>query len=94
MVAKVYGKTHELEIVFEHVDGNQWNVVIPRNASGQYYLDLYAEDEAGNTTYIAKALFEVDPFSLCYKMKILEDENEFVVDESDYEIVCKEARCI
>lgn len=39
MVSKVYGKTSELEIVFVHLGGDKWNVVVPRNALGQYYLD-------------------------------------------------------
>lgn len=95
MIARVFGKTDGLEIVFVHLEGDKWNVVIPRNALGQYYLDLYAEDEAGNTSFMAKALFEVDPFSLCCNIAVFESDKHFSLKaDSDFEFLCKEVRCI
>lgn len=95
MVDKVIGKSSDLELVFEKCEDDKWKIVVPRNVFGQYYLDVYAIDQAGNQTFIAKALFEVDPFSLCYKFRMLENEIDFNAEfESDYEIVCKEVKCL
>lgn len=95
MVEKVIGKSNELELIFEKCEDGSWKIAVPRNVFGQYYLDIYAIDQAGNQTFVAKALFEVDPFSLCYKFELLENDMIFNADfESDYEIICKEVRCL
>lgn len=96
MVSKVYARAPDLELVFYHVDvdGDRWETSCPRDLKGQYYLDLYAEDQAGNVTFMATALFEVDPFSLCSRITLLEDDQCFKVSQSDIDFVCKEVRCL
>lgn len=103
MVVKVIGRTSDLEIVFTHIEGDNWKSEVPRNTLGQYYLDLYAIDEAGNEAFMSKALFEVDPFSLCCNITLFESDNDVNIKKSNYEFIyvndgyefkCKEVRCI
>lgn len=60
MVSKVYGKINDQEIVLEKVDKDKWSIAVPRVKEGRYYIDLFALDDAGNSTFIATALFVVD----------------------------------
>lgn len=94
MVSKVYARAPDLELVFYHTAKDKWETTCPRDIKGQYYMDLYAEDEAGNITFMATALFEVDPFSLCSRITLLEDDQCFIVSQSDIDFVCKEVRCL
>lgn len=60
MVERVIGRVDQVEIIFEHADGDQWNVKIPADKDCTYILELYAIDEAGNESYISKIFFEYD----------------------------------
>lgn len=94
MISKVYARAPDLELVFYHIGENKWETMCPRNIKGQYYMDLYAEDTAGNVTFMAAALFEVDPFSLCSKITLLEDDQCFVILQNDIDFICREVRCL
>lgn len=61
MVGKVIAKNPEFELILEldETDG-QWKCSIPSSAIGEYYVDIYAWDLAGNLAYMSKALFVVD----------------------------------
>lgn len=45
--------------------GGTWQVPIPRDEDGEYAVEIIAEDEAGNRSYLAKLLFVVDTARLC-----------------------------
>lgn len=61
MIGKVVAKNPEFELIleFDETDG-QWKCSIPSSAIGEYYVDIYAWDFAGNLAYMSKALFVVD----------------------------------
>ncbi len=60
MVTRVYGSTNGVDIVFTPLGDDRWECVVPKFPSGEYVVDLYAEDEAGNVGYAATMLFIVD----------------------------------
>lgn len=73
MIKKVYGKSNGLDIVFtQDQNEGKWNTTIPRDASGTYYLELYAEDEAGNVGYIASVIMNYDPVSFCVSFDVID----------------------
>lgn len=71
MVVKVYGKLNDQEIILEHIGNDEWNVTVPRVREGRYYVDLFALDDAGNSTFLATALFVVDANCTCVEFKLL-----------------------
>jgi hypothetical protein len=61
MVKKLYGKADNITIIFEKKDGDNWTAVVPSDLSdGMYIVALYAEDEAGNTSFFSKILLLAD----------------------------------
>lgn len=39
--------------------GSTWTCTIPRDADGEYIVELWAENDLGNTSYYATILFSV-----------------------------------
>lgn len=72
MVVKVYGKLNDQEIILEQIDEERWNVIVPRVKEGRYYIDLFALDDAGNSSFLATALFVVDANCTCVEFHIIE----------------------
>lgn len=68
MVAKLIGEINGDAIVFERTEGGQWNTTVPLSLFGEYIVALTAYDEAGNTCYVSKVLFTVDPANLTISM--------------------------
>ena len=68
MMQRVYGKVDGKSIEFDYADGDRWNVAVPYDSDGEYIVEIIAEDDAGNQTYLAKMLFIVDAKSLCAHM--------------------------
>lgn len=60
MVTRVYGTVEGAEVILTPSTGDQWTCTIPKTLNGEYVVELFAEDEAGNIAYFASALFEVD----------------------------------
>lgn len=66
MIDRVIGKNDHFEVIFTHnQEKDNWEATLPPNILGEYYIDLYAFDKAGNVGYMAKALFTVDTSNLC-----------------------------
>lgn len=89
MVEKVIGKNPNFEIIFYCIEGQRWEAELPPNLSGEYYIDLYAYDKAGNVGYMSKALFEVDTTNLCWHIKII-DYDVTVRFKNDYKCMIRE----
>lgn len=72
MVVKVWGTVNSEEIVF-YLDQETglWECVIPQVDDGEYIIDLYAIDEAGNKAYTATILYTVDSKHLRFEFSIL-----------------------
>ena len=60
MVVRVYGSANGVDITFTPIGDDRWECTVPRVPSGEYVVDLYAEDEAGNIGYAATMLFIVN----------------------------------
>lgn len=57
MIKHIYGTANGEAVEFGHTDGNKWEVQVPANVEGEYAVDIYAEDEAGNVSYACRMLF-------------------------------------
>lgn len=64
MVTRVSGKANGTEITFERKRGNRWEAIVPSNLEGEYIVELYAENDAGNRTYVCTALFAITGHAL------------------------------
>lgn len=72
MLKRVFGTSNGLDINFEHTDKDKWEAVIPKSLDGVYYLELNAEDEAGNIGYMATVVMKFDPVSFCVKFDVID----------------------
>ena len=60
MTARVYGKVNGREIELEYDQTrDRWQVPVPGDQDGEYVIEIYAEDEAGNRDFKCLILFEV-----------------------------------
>lgn len=71
MVVRVYGSVNGGEIVFTPIGEDRWECVVPKISTGEYVVDLYAEDDAGNVGYTATILFVVDAKHIITKIEWL-----------------------
>ena len=60
MVVRVYGSANGVDIMFTPIGDDRWECAVPKIPSGEYVVDLYAEDEAGNAGYAATILFALN----------------------------------
>lgn len=66
MVKRVYGTVDNTQITFTYNESSgRWEAIAPDNLEGTYQVALYAEDEAGNVTYITTALCTIDTSQMC-----------------------------
>lgn len=72
MVAMLKGTIDGNEIIFTRTNGNIWEARVPVMESGEYIVALYAEDEAGNSTYMATILYVVDIERLCFDIEFID----------------------
>ncbi len=68
MVKRVVGKVDGKEVVLSWDKGDWWSVPVPFDQDGEYVVEILAEDEAGNQSYMAKMLFVVNTALLCAHM--------------------------
>lgn len=92
MVVKLIGSINGDSVVFQRFDGDVWEATIPKNLNGQYIIELYAYDEAGNIGYATKYIMTIDLKSLCIKLEPLQYYTNIRL--SDYYCILKnESRC-
>lgn len=60
MVERVVGRVDRIEVVFQHVEGDLWQLQVPFDEDCTYILEIMAIDEAGNETFITKMMFIYD----------------------------------
>lgn len=87
MVQRVFGRANEFEVIFEHQEGDWWTITVPQNLEGEYIVDIYAEDEAGNVAHICKVLFAICGHEL--QVHILDERYRLEVKEGGYNIGCR-----
>lgn len=73
MVTRVFGTVDGTEVVLERVEGNRWNVPVPLDRDGEYVVEIIAEDDAGNRSYIANMLYTVEAGNICIHVLPLKD---------------------
>lgn len=59
MVRRVFGRVDSRDVEFIQGPGGSYSVAVPFDTDGEYVAEIYAEDEAGNISYITKMLFQV-----------------------------------
>lgn len=78
MIKRVFGTADNITITFKHDTATGlWLAAVPADRDGEYIMSLYAEDEAGNTAYVATALFTVDVSKLCVTVEALDCTADF-----------------
>lgn len=63
--ARVYGTVDGIEVILQRAEGDRWSVPVPLDQDGEYAVEIIAEDEAGNRSYLARMIFLVDSGNLC-----------------------------
>lgn len=86
MVQRVIGKANDFELVLEK-DGDEWRALIPANLSGEYAIELWAEDTAGNKSYLSSAIFIINASTLCAHIILQEYTVELIDTEFTAEII-------
>lgn len=89
-VARLIGRTDTFEVIFDKIADDHWSVEVPANVVGEYIMDLFAVDEAGNVGFMATAMFTVDTTNLCIHFKIINYECD-ISFANDYVCEIKEA---
>ena len=64
MIVRVYGRANGAEIIFTRKEGDLWQTEVPANLEGEYIVDLWAENDAGRTSYVCRALFAISGHKL------------------------------
>lgn len=82
MVTRVYGKANGAEVIFSHVNDETWEISVPWEDDGKYTAEIYAENEAGNTSHLCTMLFVISGHEL--QACIVLDEKQVSVDEKKY----------
>lgn len=59
MITRAYGNVNGQEIILTRVQGDKWETFVPFDEDGEYIIELWAEDEAGNTGYYCTMLLEI-----------------------------------
>lgn len=65
MVARVFGRIDGVEVDFKQ-EGDSYALEFPKKLdSGNYIIEVYAEDVAGNVGYCSRLLCTIDPSGAC-----------------------------
>lgn len=65
MVKRVFGRIDGVEVILSHVEGNRWSVPVPLDLDGEYVVEIIAEDEAGNQSFVARMIYTVEAGNIC-----------------------------
>lgn len=64
-VTRVIGTVDGVEVILQCAQGDVWQVPVPLDQDGEYIVEIIAEDEAGNQSYLARMLYTVDAGNIC-----------------------------
>ncbi len=64
MVTRVFGVANGQPILFTPAKDRTWNATVPWTEDGEYVIEVYAEDGAGNTGYLCSMLFAISGHEL------------------------------
>ena len=91
-VARVFGRVDGTEVEMERTQGDVWSVPVPLDMDGEYVVEVIAEDEAGNQSFLAKMLYTVDAGNICihalplpkYLFELLREKYQIELQLSEY----------
>lgn len=86
MVVKLTGIIEGQSVVFERVNGDEWQATIPATLNGAFAVELTAIDAAGNVAHIAKYIVTIDMDALYVHIELCKYSAELLPFE--YEGVC------
>lgn len=91
MVVRLEGKVQGQDVIFNHIQGDDWEAVIPAVSSGIYIVSLNAWDDAGNMAYTSKYIITIDLSALriclepyLYWIELLSDKYSSQISCSEY----------
>lgn len=87
MVRRVFGVSNGIEVIFEHQEGDRWCVTVPTTMDGEYIVDIYAEDDAGNMDHVCKMLFAICGHEL--QAYVLDSGYRAEMKEGGYSVGCR-----
>lgn len=64
-IARVFGRIDGKEVTLTQSKDGTWTVQVPADQDGEYAVEIIAEDEAGNQSFIAKMLYIIRTGSVC-----------------------------
>ena len=70
MIVQVCGRANGADITFTRREGDLWEAEVPANLEGEYIVELWAENDAGVSSYVCRALFAISGHKL--KVTVLE----------------------
>lgn len=70
MVVRLEGKVQGQDVIFNKVQGDEWETIIPPALNGVYIVELTAYDDAGNVSYTAKYIMTIDLTGIRTKVRI------------------------
>lgn len=76
MLKRVFGKSNGMDINFTLNSNGKWEAIIPKDLSGVYYIELSAEDDAGNIGYMATVVMKFDPVSFCVTFDVVDFQGD------------------
>lgn len=80
-ISRVWGTCNGSDVIFSLVSGNTYQVAVPATTDNIYYVEIWAEDDAGNTAYVATMSVSYDIRNLCSAVKFTKIGNRVMFDE-------------
>lgn len=65
MIVRVFGRVDGVEVLYDYIQGDIWQVQVPLDEDGEYAVEIIAEDDSGNQAYLARMLYTVSAGSIC-----------------------------
>ena len=65
MIVRVFGRVDGTDVIYNHTQGDTWQVQVPLDQDGEYAVEIIAEDDTGNQTYLARMLYTVTAGTIC-----------------------------
>lgn len=69
MVVRLIGKVQGQDVIFTHVQGDDWEAVIPPSLNGIYIVELTAYDDGGNVSYTTRYIITIDLDALYVRLE-------------------------
>ena len=87
MVVRLEGKAQGKDVVFNRVQGDVWETIIPASLNGVYIVELTAYDDFGNMSFMAKYILTVD--LSCMSVKLEPFPWEVVASTNNFDAKCR-----